>query len=98
MYSSHRGMAQPNNRLDEYIQGIRQEFENATSQAGEHDQRRKFGHTRLLHNRNTWRIHYTCGAAREEMSLQAIPNFGKQEAGICVTRISLSVLPSYEHL
>jgi len=41
MYNAHRGMAQPGSRLDEYIQGIRQEFENATTTAGEHDQRRE---------------------------------------------------------
>ena len=38
MYNAHRGMGAPANRLDEYIQGIRQEFESATARAGEHDQ------------------------------------------------------------
>ena len=41
MYNAHRGMAQPASRLEEYISGIRQEFENATSGASESDQRSK---------------------------------------------------------
>lgn len=41
MYNAHRGMGAPANRLDEYIQGIRQEFESASTRAGEHDQTRK---------------------------------------------------------
>ena len=47
MYNAHRGMAQPSSRLDEYITGIRQEFENATNTAGENDQRSESAYFRL---------------------------------------------------
>lgn len=48
MYNAHRGMAQPASRLEEYITGIRQEFENATNGASESDQRSEFSFTTPL--------------------------------------------------
>ena len=48
MYNAHRGMAQPTSRLEEYITGIRQEFESATNGASESDQRSQFSCLRIM--------------------------------------------------